>query len=118
EEPVKEAAKGSPKEAPKEAPKPVPKETPKEAPQEVKGPAPVAGPTTETKEEEEETRSSPLVRRIAKEHNVDLSALSGKGTGINGRITKSDILSYVEQGGKSVGAPAAPKTERAAPQPS
>jgi pyruvate/2-oxoglutarate dehydrogenase complex dihydrolipoamide acyltransferase (E2) component len=40
------------------------------------------------------------VRRIAKEQNVDLSALAGKGTGIEGRITKSDILSYVEQRGK------------------
>src|SRR5262245_24005045 len=73
----------------KEAPKEAPKETAKEAPKEVKGPAPVAGLTTETKQEEraapqpveqpdeseEEVRSSPLVRRIAKEHNVDLAAL-------------------------------------------
>ena len=44
------------------------------------------------------------MRRIAKEHNVDLSALAGKGTGINGRITKSDILSYIEQGGKAAAA--------------
>ena len=46
-----------------------------------------------------EVRSSPLVRRIAKEHEVALGALSGKGTGISGRITKRDILSYIEQGG-------------------
>src|SRR5262245_36419119 len=42
--------------------------------------------TTEVKEEpkqQEEVRSSPLVRRIAKEHNVDLSELAGKGTGVN-----------------------------------
>src|SRR5262249_8871640 len=79
-------------------------EPPKEAPKEVRGPSPVAGPTQETKtearEEAEEIRSSPLVRRIAKENRVDLSELAGKGTGINGRITKSDILSYIEQGGK------------------
>src|SRR5579883_8654 len=110
-----------------EAPKTEPPK--KEEPKEVKGPAPVAGPTKETERDEEETatettesteheniRSSPLVRKIAKEHNVNLSALAGKGTGINGRITKSDILSYVEQGGKPAGtvklppkAPAAPK---------
>jgi 2-oxoglutarate dehydrogenase E2 component (dihydrolipoamide succinyltransferase) len=38
-------------------------------------------------------RSSPLVRRIAKEHNVDISQL--QGSGIAGRVTKSDILSYL-----------------------
>jgi 2-oxoglutarate dehydrogenase E2 component (dihydrolipoamide succinyltransferase) len=80
----------------------------KEEPKEVKGPVPVAAPTSETEAEEEEAghggiRSSPLVRKIAKERGVDLSALSGKGTGINGRITKSDILSYIEQGGKPAG---------------
>jgi pyruvate dehydrogenase E2 component (dihydrolipoamide acetyltransferase) len=73
-----------------------------------KGPAPVAGPVPEQEAEEEEheeggehdgTRTSPLVRRIASEHGIDLSALAGKGTGINGRITKRDILSYIEQGG-------------------
>ena len=40
-------------------------------------------------------RSSPLVRRIAKEHGIDLAAV-GKGTGAGGRITKKDILAYVE----------------------
>jgi 2-oxoglutarate dehydrogenase E2 component (dihydrolipoamide succinyltransferase) len=32
---------------------------------------------------------------------VDLSALAGRGTGINGRVTKNDILSYIEQGAKT-----------------
>ena len=40
-------------------------------------------------------RSSPLVRRIAKEKGIDL-ALLGKGSGAGGRITKKDILAYVE----------------------
>jgi pyruvate dehydrogenase E2 component (dihydrolipoamide acetyltransferase) len=48
-------------------------------------------------------RSSPLVRRIAREHNVDISQLHG--TGIAGRVTKSDILGYLEgqagQGGRA-----------------
>src|SRR5215831_16836822 len=96
--PAKEAAKERPKEPPK-----------KEEPREAKGPAPVAGPTPEVEKDEGETadesgiHSSPLVRRIAKEHNVNLSALAGKGTGINGRITKTDILSYIEQGSKPAG---------------
>ena len=41
-------------------------------------------------------KSSPLVRRIAKEHNVDVSQLHGSGLG--GRVTKHDILEYIESG--------------------
>ncbi len=54
--------------------------------------------------------NSPLVRRIAKEHGIDLAVLAGKGTGINGRVTKADILSYIESGGEKSAAkkPAAP----------
>ena len=40
-------------------------------------------------------RSSPLVRRIAKENNIDLTLVSG--TGSNGRITKEDILRHLSQ---------------------
>ena len=43
----------------------------------------------------EEVRSSPLVRKLASEHNVDLRQISGSGSG--GRITKDDILSFVER---------------------
>jgi 2-oxoglutarate dehydrogenase E2 component (dihydrolipoamide succinyltransferase) len=42
----------------------------------------------------EALRSSPLVRKIAKENNVDLSQVAG--TGSAGRITKADILGYIE----------------------
>lgn len=42
------------------------------------------------------TRSSPLVRNIAKEHNVDISQI--QGTGLSGRVTKKDILSFIESG--------------------
>ena len=41
-------------------------------------------------------RSSPLVRRIAREHGIDLSRLSGSGVG--GRVTKRDILAVIERG--------------------
>jgi 2-oxoglutarate dehydrogenase E2 component (dihydrolipoamide succinyltransferase) len=53
------------------------------------------------------TRSSPLVRNIAKEHGVDISAL--KGTGISGRVTKKDITAFIEGGGaaSAAGRPAA-----------
>ena len=41
------------------------------------------------------TRSSPVVRRLAEEHDVDIAEISGTGTG--GRVTKKDIEGYVEQ---------------------
>jgi pyruvate dehydrogenase E2 component (dihydrolipoamide acetyltransferase) len=47
-----------------------------------------------TTEEAIRQRSSPLVRKIAKEHQVDISQLHG--TGIAGRVTKTDILAFVE----------------------
>jgi 2-oxoisovalerate dehydrogenase E2 component (dihydrolipoyl transacylase) len=42
-------------------------------------------------------RSSPVVRRLAEEHDVDISEISGTGTG--GRVTKKDIESYIEERG-------------------
>jgi 2-oxoglutarate dehydrogenase E2 component (dihydrolipoamide succinyltransferase) len=42
------------------------------------------------------SRSSPLVRNIAKEHGIDISRL--EGTGMSGRVTKNDILSFIESG--------------------
>ena len=53
-------------------------------------------------------RSSPLVRKIASENNVDLAQVAG--TGASGRITKQDITSHLEGGAKPVAAaPAASK---------
>jgi 2-oxoglutarate dehydrogenase E2 component (dihydrolipoamide succinyltransferase) len=45
---------------------------------------------------------SPVVARIAAEHSVDLSQVNG--TGLNGRITKNDVLGFVESGKGKVGA--------------
>ena len=42
------------------------------------------------------TKSSPLVRNIAKEHNVDISRV--EGSGMSGRVTKKDILNFIESG--------------------
>ena len=44
---------------------------------------------------DEEARSSPLVRKIAREHGVSLSQVSG--TGLGGRITKQDIMAFIER---------------------
>ncbi len=68
--------------------------------------APAPPPTPAAHEEEEEARSSPLVRKIAREHGVSLSQISG--TGLGGRITKQDIMSFIESRGSSQPAPATP----------
>jgi len=66
-------------------------------------------------------RSSPLVRKIAKDNNVDLTQVAG--TGASGRITKSDIVGHLEGGAKPAAAAPAPSApapaaaKPAAPQP-
>ena len=57
-------------------------------------------------------RSSPLVRRIAKEHGVDIGGISGSGAG--GRVTKHDILEFIEKG-SAVASQAAPASAMARP---
>ena len=61
------------------------------------------GSATATAEELRRTKSSPLVRKIAQEHGVDIARL--EGTGMSGRVTKNDILSFIESGAPA-GAPA------------
>ena len=61
----------------------------------------------------ERVHSSPLVRRLAKEHNIDLTTLEGTGAG--GRITKEDIEAAIA--GQSAAAPAAISAARPTPQP-
>ncbi len=56
-------------------------------------------------------RSSPVVRRLAAEHGVDISEISGTGTG--GRVTKKDIESYIEEREAAPEAPPEPAPERA-----
>jgi len=51
-------------------------------------------------EERLRTKSSPLVRKIAAEHGVDISGL--RGSGIAGRVTKRDILGYIESGAQRI----------------
>jgi pyruvate dehydrogenase E2 component (dihydrolipoamide acetyltransferase) len=68
-------------------------------------PVPTAAPVTSAPAASgERVKSSPLVRKIAKDNNLDLGKISG--TGANGRITKDDALGYLNQGGKSTAAPA------------
>jgi 2-oxoglutarate dehydrogenase E2 component (dihydrolipoamide succinyltransferase) len=63
-------------------------------------------------EERLRTKSSPLVRRMAAEHGIELSALHGSG--IAGRVTKRDLLQFLESGAKT---PPRPAVAGAAPPP-
>ncbi len=56
----------------------------------------VAGPAT--REERLRTRSTPLVRKIAAEHDVDITQIDGSG--MAGRVTRDDILSFLEARGR------------------
>jgi pyruvate dehydrogenase E2 component (dihydrolipoamide acetyltransferase) len=85
-------------------------------------PAPAAAAAVESKPEEpsaatgEKLRSSPLVRKMAKEHELDLQQVAGTGSG--GRITKEDVLQHLEKGqGAPKTAAAAPAAPPAAPAP-
>ena len=49
-----------------------------------------------TVDELRRTKSSPLVRNIAKEHGIDITRIPGSG--ISGRVTKKDIVSFIESG--------------------
>jgi 2-oxoglutarate dehydrogenase E2 component (dihydrolipoamide succinyltransferase) len=56
---------------------------------------------------------SPVVARIAAEHGIDVGAVPGTGQG--GRVTKKDILAFVEGGAPAAPAPAQPAAPEAAP---
>ncbi|MGA7919042.1 MAG: dihydrolipoamide acetyltransferase family protein [Candidatus Acidiferrales bacterium] len=62
----------------------------------------------------EKVRSSPLVRKIAREHNIDVAQVPGTGAG--GRVSKHDILNAVESGGAAASRLA--QTSQQAPPPS
>src|SRR5262245_48038377 len=117
-----EATVPKPVAAPAPAYAPAPAEYPAAAPAPAppQPPAPTRPATAAAAPEPEfdrATRSSPLVRKIAREHNVDISQI--RGTGISGRVTKDDILAFI--GGaqpapaRAVAAAAPPATAPAAP---
>src|SRR6266851_8949770 len=94
------AGDGEASAAAKPAPAVEKKATPAPAPTAPKAEVPPAAPT-QAREEDDHARSSPLVRKIAREHNVDLSQV--EGTGLGGRITKQDIVAFIESGSGATG---------------
>jgi pyruvate dehydrogenase E2 component (dihydrolipoamide acetyltransferase) len=100
------AKAAAPAPAPAKAAAPAPAAKPPAAPPPVTGAKPTAparaasaAPSAPAKEGQR-IHSSPLVRRMAKEHGVDLSAVPG--TGSSGRISKQDIEAYIAAGGSGV----------------
>jgi pyruvate dehydrogenase E2 component (dihydrolipoamide acetyltransferase) len=103
---------------------PAPKE---EAPAPAPEPEPSPAPVAETSAPPEPVAAepsgngkfvSPVVARIASEHNIDPNQVPGTGRG--GRVTKQDILAFVEQGPRptpATPAPAAPAAPKAQPAP-
>ena len=63
----------------------------------------VSFPAGDRGQDGERLRSSPLVRRMARENNVDLSQVPG--TGLGGRISKNDIQNFIQQHGQGGGRP-------------
>jgi pyruvate dehydrogenase E2 component (dihydrolipoamide acetyltransferase) len=102
---------------PQAAPKPAPAAMPASAPP--RSPAVAAATSAPAAEPNgKHIRSSPLVRNIAREHAIDIEEVPG--TGLGGRVTKDDIMNYIEQrrtSPASVPAPAAAPAAPVAPAP-
>jgi pyruvate dehydrogenase E2 component (dihydrolipoamide acetyltransferase) len=96
------------------APAPAPEPAPAEAPP---APAPPAPQAEDDNGRREAKFVSPVVARIAAEHNVDVASVEGTGRG--GRVTKKDILDYIESGqvSESPAASAEAPQAEAAPTP-
>jgi pyruvate dehydrogenase E2 component (dihydrolipoamide acetyltransferase) len=93
------------------AQKPVPEAAVAPQPRSPAAPPPPPSGGEETAEERLRRKSTPLVRKIAAEHNLDISAIAGSG--LAGRVTKHDVLSYLESA--PAAAPAGEEARRPAP---
>ena len=99
-------AKPAPAPAPRPAPAPAPAAAPKPAPK--PAPAPAAAPPARAAVASN-LLLSPVVRRLVNEHGIDVAALTGTGPG--GRITREDVLDYIDAHGLTRSS----ATERAVP---
>ncbi|MBQ0985122.1 2-oxoglutarate dehydrogenase, E2 component, dihydrolipoamide succinyltransferase [Streptomyces sp. F63] len=130
EAPKQEAPAPAPAPAPEPAPAPAPQAPQAPAPQRaeapapepqpaapVPAPAPAPAPRAAAEPGGEGAYVTPLVRKLAAEHGVDLSSV--KGTGVGGRIRKQDVVAAAEAAKAAAPAAAAPAPKAAAPvQPS
>ena len=104
------AAAAAEAQAPSSAETPAPAAVPEPSPTPAPAPAPEPAAAPTNGEQDSKSFVSPVVARIAAEHGVDVSSIPGTGRG--GRVTKKDILQFVESG-----AAAPPPAEAPAPAP-
>ncbi|HYP07472.1 MAG TPA: 2-oxoglutarate dehydrogenase, E2 component, dihydrolipoamide succinyltransferase [Bryobacteraceae bacterium] len=84
-------------------------------------PGPQAAPSAAPTEDQQAGPLSPIVRKMAREHNIDLAQV--RGTGAGGRITKNDVDAYIQNSGQRqqaaapVPAPAPPPQQQQQPRP-
>ena len=119
QEAAEESADASGAEGETRAAEKVKEAPPPPSPEPAETPAPAAPPEAEADGDgggQVRAFVSPVVARIASEHGIDVGQIEGSGRG--GRVTKKDILAFVEQGGAKTAAPEAPAApaEPAAPQ--
>jgi pyruvate dehydrogenase E2 component (dihydrolipoamide acetyltransferase) len=108
------AAAPAPAPPPKPAPEPAPAPTPAARPAAEKSRSGHVAETNgevETAEERLRRRSTPLVRKMAAEHGLDLSEIPGSG--LAGRVTKNDVLGYIDSGGRGTATPSTAPTPSA-----
>ena len=105
------AAEGEEVEAPAEAPSAVEEAAPAES-------APVAKATQGLPSRKSREKLSPAVRRLLKEHDLDVSLING--TGREGRVTRKDVVAFIESGAasspKPAPAPSAPAPGSGSPE--
>jgi 2-oxoglutarate dehydrogenase E2 component (dihydrolipoamide succinyltransferase) len=104
----------APAPAPKAAPAPAPAPAPKAAPAPAPAPAPAAAPAARASVSSN-LLLSPVVRRLVNDHGIDVAQLAGTGPG--GRITREDVLDYIDAHGltRAAGAPVAAPSPAPAP---
>jgi pyruvate dehydrogenase E2 component (dihydrolipoamide acetyltransferase) len=112
---VIEASDGASSSAPAAAPAKPAAAPPAPPPAAAKSAAPAPAAPPPAASSGEKVRSSPLVRKIARENNIDVSQVPGTGAG--GRVSKSDILSAVQGGAPAAAASSSAAPASAAPAP-
>jgi len=108
EEPEEQGQAREPEPQPEPPPQPEPEPQP-QPPQRQERAEPPQAPAASAERGPRSHILSPLVRRLADEHQIDLDRVQGTGTG--GRITKKDIMAVVESGGQPAAAEARPQLQ-------
>jgi len=109
--PAQEAAPATPAQA---EPEPTPAESPAEAAEPPSRPAADAGALEAAPATDGSVRMTPAVRRLVREHGIDVGQLRGSGSG--GRVTRDDVLAFIEKGA-ATGQAEAPEAAAGAPEP-